>query len=183
MRPSRLTIEDRPTPGTSHINTIIHNRRKNVVQVALVVVRSSKIPENRLQAREFRLEWLSKAEFRDLDVRHAREQVLGDLAEEPTYTCRRIVKPTCTRVRCRSYWEAVWCRLGRAGAFRETWVRTIAYASVEVFDAVGKVGCVRIDGEEVARTCYQVFLVLSQSGEYIAESVFEDLRIVTVIPL
>jgi len=74
------TVKDRPTPGTSDIDTIVHNRGKNVVKVALVVVCSPQIPQNSLQARELRLEWLCESELGDLNVRHAREQVLRDRA-------------------------------------------------------------------------------------------------------
>lgn len=179
----KLTVKDRPAPSTSNINTIIHNRSKDVVQVALVVVRPPQIPQNSLQARELRLERLREAKLRDLNIRHGREQILRNLPQKLPNALGCIIQPARTRVGCRTRWEAIWRRLRGAGAFGEAWRGGVADAGVEVFDAEGVVGGVGVDGEEVAGAFDEVFFVLGQGWEDVAEGVFEGLGVVAVVPL
>lgn len=179
----KLTVKDRPAPSTSNIDTVIHNRSQDIVKVALVVVRSPQIPQDRLQARELRLERLREAELSDLDIWHGREQVLSDLAQEPANALGGVVEPARAWVGCRTRREAIWSRLRRAGALGESWRGRVAHAVVEVFDAEGVVGGVRVDGEEVAGAFNEVFLVLGERWEDVAEGVFEGLGVVAVVPL
>lgn len=178
-----LTVEDRPTPSTSNIHTIIHNRSKDVVKVALVVVRPPQIPQNSLQARELRLKRLREAKLSNLNIRHRREQILRDLPQKPANALGCVVQPARARVGCRTRWEAIWCSLRGAGAFGETWCGGVADAGVEVFDAEGVVGGVGVDGEEVAGAFDEVFFVLGEGWEDVAECVFEGLGVVAVVPL
>ena len=96
---------------------------------------------------------------------------------------RSIVKPARARVGCRTRREAIWRCLRGAGAFGEAGRGGVADAGVEVFDAEGVVGGVGVDGEEVAGAFDEVFFVLREGGEDVAESVFEGLRVVAVVPL
>lgn len=178
-----LTVKDRPTPSTSNINTIIHNRSKDVVQVTLVVVRSSQIPQDSLQARELRLERLRETKLSDLNIRHGWEKVFRDLPQKPANALRCIVQPARSWVGRRTRREAIWRGLRGTGAFGEAWRGGVADAGVEVFDAEGVVGGVGVDGEEVAGAFDEVFFVLGQGREDVAEGVFEGLGVVAVVPL
>jgi hypothetical protein len=179
----KLTVKDRPTPGTSNVNTIVHNRSENIVQVALVVICSPQIPQDGLQARELRLERLGETELSDLDVRHTRKQIFSDLAQKPANASWGVVEPASAWVGCWARWEAVWSSLCRPGAFWEAWSGRVADTVVEVFDAVGIVGGVWVDSEEVAGAFDQVFLILRESWEDVAECVFEGLWVITIVPL
>ena len=178
-----LTVKDRPTPSTSNINTIIHNCSKNIVQIALVIIRPPQIPQNSLQARKLRLKRLREAKLSNLNIRHRREQILRNLPQEPTNALGRIVEPARARVGCRTRWEAIRRSLRGAGAFGEAWRGGVADAGVEVFDAEGVVGGVGVDGEEVAGAFDEVFFVFGEGGEDVAEGVFEGLGVVAVVPL
>lgn len=149
----------------------------------MIVVRSSQVPQNRLQSRELRLERFCETELGDLDIRHSREQILRDLAQELADTRWGIVKPVRTRVGCWAHWEAVWRGLCGGSTLWEARVGGVANAVIEVFDARGEVRGIRVDGEEVARALDQLFLFFSQGGENVAESVFKDLWVVAVVPL
>jgi hypothetical protein len=59
----------------------------------------------------------------------------------------------------------------------------VADTGVEVVDAEGVVGGVGVDGEEVAGAFDEVFLVLREGREDVAEGVFEGLGVVAVVPL
>ena len=180
---TKLTVEDRPAPSPGNINTIVHNRSKDIVQITLVVIRPPQIPQDSLQTRELRLERLREAKLSDLDIRHAREQIFSDLAQEPADALRGVVEPACARVGRGTRWEAIWCGLRGARAFGEAWRGGVADAVVEVFDTVGVVGGVGVDGEEVAGAFDEVLFVLGEGGEDVAEGVFEGLRVVAVVPL
>ena len=70
-----------------------------------------------------------------------------------------------------------------ARAFGEVWSGGVADAGVEVVDAVGVVGGVGVDGEEVAGAFDEVFFGLREGWEEGAEGVFEGLGVVAVVPL
>jgi hypothetical protein len=70
-----------------------------------------------------------------------------------------------------------------AGTFGEAWRGGVADAGVEVVDAVGVVGGVGVDGEEVAGTFDEVLFGLGKGWEDVAEGVFEGLGVVAVVPL
>ena len=159
------------------------DRSKDVVKVTLVVVRAPQIPQDRLQARKLRLERLREAELSNLDIWHGREQILCDLGQESANALRRVVKTARARVGCRTRWEAIWSCLRGAGAFGEAWRGGVADAGVEVFDAEGVVGGVGIDCEEDAGALDEVFFVLREGWEDVAEGVFERLGVVAVVPL
>jgi len=178
-----LTVKDRPPPSPSNINPIIVNRSKDIVEVALVVVRPSQIPQNRLQARELRLKRLREAKLRDLDIRHGREQILRDRAQEPPHTLWGIVEPARAWVGRGTCREAIGSCLRGAGAFGEAGRGGVGDAGVEVVDAEGVVGGVGIDGEEVAGAFDQILLVLGEGWEDVAEGVLKGLWVVAVVPL
>lgn len=180
---TKLTVKDRPPPSPSNINPIIVYRSKDIVEVALVVIRPPQIPQNRLQARELRLERLRETKLRNLDIRHGWEQILRNRAQEPPHALGGVVEPAGAWVGCGTCWEAIGSCLGRAGAFGEAWRGGVADAGVEVVDAEGVVGGVGVDGEEVAGAFDEVFLVLRYGGEDVAEGVFEGLGVVAVVPL
>lgn len=178
-----LTVKDRPPPSPSDINPIINNRRKDIIQITLIIIRPPQIPQNRLQTRELRLKRLREAKFRHLDIRHGWEQILRDLAQEPANALRGVVEPAGAWVGCGTRWEAIWGGLRRAGAFGEAGRGGVADAGVEVVDAEGVVGGVGVDGEEVAGAFDEVFLVLREGWQDVTEGVFQGLGVVAVVPL
>ena len=149
----------------------------------MIVVRSSQVPQDRLQGRELGLEGFRETELGNLNIRHSREQILGDLAQELADTCWCIVKPVRTWIGCWADREAVWRSLCGGSTLWEARVGRVANAVIEVFDAGGEVGGVRVNGEEVAGTLDQVLFFFGQGRKNVAESVFEDLWVVAVIPL
>jgi hypothetical protein len=70
-----------------------------------------------------------------------------------------------------------------AGAFGEIWRGGIGSAGLVVGEAVGVVGGVGIDGEEVAGAGDEVFFGLGEGGKEVAEGVLEGLGVVAVVPL
>jgi len=180
---AQLTVKDRPPPSACYVNTVVHDRSEDVVQIPLIIIRPPQIPKYSLQTREFRFKGLRKTKFRNLDVRHTGEEILCNLAQEFADTSGSVVEPVGSWVRRRTDGEAFWRFICRAYAF---WIARgggVADAFLRVFEAVDVVGCVRVDGEEVAGACDHVFLFLCEDGEDVAEGVFEDLRVVAVVPL
>ncbi|RXK33034.1 hypothetical protein BBD39_09195 [Arsenophonus endosymbiont of Bemisia tabaci Asia II 3] len=179
----KLTIKNRPPPSSRNINPILHHRRENIIKIPLIIIGPPQIPQDRLQTLQLALKRLRETKLRDLNVRHAGEEVLGDFAQELAHARGSVVQPVGARVGGRACWEAVWCDLFGACAFRVAWVGGVAGAVGEVLDAVCEVGRVRVDGEKVAAACDEGFFVFRQGGQKVAESVFEDLRVVAVVPL
>jgi hypothetical protein len=180
---TKLTVKDRPPPSPSNINPIIHNRRQDIIQITLIIIRPPQIPQYSLQTRKLRLKRLREPKLRNLDIRHAREQILRDLPQEPADALGRVVQPAGARVGCGTRWEAIWSGLRAAGAFGEAWRGGVADAGVEVVDAVGVVGGVGVNGEEVAGAFDEVFFGLGEGWEDVAQGVFQGLGVVAVVPL
>ena len=157
--------------------------RKDIIQITLIIIRPPQIPKNRLQTRKLRLKRLREAKLRNLNIRHRREQILRDLPQKPANALGCVIQPARSWVGRRTRREAIWRRLRGAGAFGEAWGGRVADAGVEVFDAVGVVGGVGVDGEEVAGAFDEVFFGLGEGWEEGAEGVFEGLGVVAVVPL
>lgn len=60
--------------------TILHFGGKNIIEVALEVVRTAEIPKNIPKSRLIALARLCKAELGNNDIFNAREELLGDIA-------------------------------------------------------------------------------------------------------
>lgn len=183
MEMHALTVENRPPPSARHINPIIYNRRQDIIQIPLIVITPPQIPQDRLQTRELRLKRLREPKLRHLDIRHTREQVLGDLAQELADSRGIIVEPVGSWVRRRTYRKPVWGYIRRADAFRVAGGGGIADACFGVFEAVDVVGSIRVYRKEIRTAPDHVFFLLGQGREVIAEGVFEGLGIVAVVPL
>jgi hypothetical protein len=169
----RLTVENRPPPSPSNINPIIHNRRQNIIQIPLIIIRPSQIPQDRLQTRELALKRLRKPKLRHLDVRHAREQLFRNLAQELADPRGIVVQPVGAWIRRGAHGKAVGGFVRRADAFGVVGSGGVGCAGLGIGEAVDVVGGIWIDGKKITRTSNHVFFGLGEGREDVgAEGVF-----------
>ena len=159
------------------------NAQQNLIKIILEVIRTPEIPQRRRKRRPLALERLAEAEFRHRDIRHRREELRRDVLEELADARGRAVQPVHRRVRCRADGEADGGDGSRACALWESGVRSVRRAGFDAAgDGVRGVGCVRVDGEEVAGSLDEIFFLLREFGEEVAEGVLERLGVVSVRP-
>jgi len=172
-----------PTPSPRNIHPIHMYSQQNIIQILLQIIRPPQIPQRRRKTLPPRLKRLREPKFADHNIWNPREQLGGDVLQEPSHSRRRTVQPAHARIRSRANREPVWRQTRTAGTVGERRVAPVSHAGVEAAgDFEGEEGAVGVDCVEVAGAFDQVFFSLREVGQQVAECGFERGWVVAVGP-